>query len=430
MQAVVIAGGNGSRLVTKGITTPKILLEFEGKTLLEIQLLNLIEAGFTEVVYLLGFGSVEITKEIRKLKDRLGIQLKIIVEEESLGTGGSLVNIIDILEEHFLVIYGDLLIDSNLSELSNEFQMTNSDLILVRPSEHMNDSDLVSLNMFGYVDNFYPKSSPRSILRNIAATGVFFLKKSSILQMKNWFGKQKFDLDRKGLPYLLREGIAVKSVFNLGFIKDVGTVERIESAQKEWARHSDWRFPRKIIFLDRDGVITKNMDNQANLNSLVVMPGFVDAVKKFRDLHFKIYVTTNQPGLAKGFFDWAMLESVHGTIDSTLSVEGLFLDGWYVCPHHPEIGFENEVHNLKVDCNCRKPKVGMLESITSKQSINKSESWMVGDGLRDMQVASNFGVRFAAIKSQELESTDLQYSFKNLLEFAEFLVLSEMSKTK
>ena len=258
MQAVVIAGGKGSRLVNKGITTPKILLDFEGKTLLEIQLVNLIQAGFTQVIYLLGHRSIEITNAIQEFKVKLGIQIEILVEKDSLGTGGSLVNVIDLLDDHFLVIYGDLLLETDFSQLTHEFKLTNSDLILVRPSEHMFDSDLISVNMFGYVKKIYTKCTERSIHRNIAATGVFLFKTDTILKLRNRFTTLKFELDRDGLPFLLEDRIPLKAVFNVGFVKDVGTIDRIESGRKEWKKRLDWRLPRKILFLDRDGVITEN----------------------------------------------------------------------------------------------------------------------------------------------------------------------------
>ena len=125
-----------------------------------------------------------------------------------------------------------------------------------------------------------------------------------------------------------------------------------------------------------------------------------------------------------------MLDVFHGSIDLALSLEGQFLDGWYVCPHHPELGFESEIRELKLECNCRKPNTGMFESIISRQRIVKSNSWIVGDGLRDLHAANNFGVRFAGIESEELKSIDLKYSFKHLLDFAHFLETKEKLTTK
>jgi histidinol-phosphate phosphatase family protein len=284
--------------------------------------------------------------------------------------------------------------------------------------------------MTGYVTAFFPKTHHKAIKRNIASTGVFYLRKDSVAAMKANFGVSKFELDRDGFPYLLEKEIPIKTVFNVGFVKDIGTVDRIESARKEWQNRSNWQVPKKTIFLDRDGVIIDNLDNKADPKALRIIPGFEKAIEIFRTLDFKIYVTTNQPGLAKGFFDWDALELIHGSIDSVLSTRGLFLDGWLVCPHHPESGFSGEVQALKIVCRCRKPKTLMFESVLRNQPIDKNKSWLVGDGMSDLFAADNFGINFAGINSSELKNSEASMLFATLLDFAEYISYLDNVNTK
>ena len=98
-------------------------------------------------------------------------------------------------------------------------------------------------------------------------------------------------------------------------------------------------------------------------------------------------MVTNQPVIAKGFCDEAELQRIHNKMETLLGREHAFLDRIYFCPHHPEKGFAGERPELKIDCDCRKPKIGMIQKAVADLNIDLKQSWLIGDTTTDLQTA-------------------------------------------
>ncbi len=132
------------------------------------------------------------------------------------------------------------------------------------------------------------------------------------------------------------------------------------------------------IILDRDGVINHDSDNYIkNPNEWIPIPGSLEAIAKLTKAGYKIFVATNQSGLARGLFDLDTLNAIHTKMQSAILELGGKLDGIYYCPHHPD-----------EDCACRKPNTGMLIQMRDDQGVDLSKTIFVGDSLKDLKVAS------------------------------------------
>ena len=115
-------------------------------------------------------------------------------------------------------------------------------------------------------------------------------------------------------------------------------------------------------------------------------------------------VVTHQPVIARGEVTWEELNEIHKKMATLLGKEGAYVDGIYICPHHPDKGFEGERPEYKIDCDCRKPKPGLLLKAAKDFNIDLSESYMIGDSHRDVEAAENAGVKKSAKVEENLEN--------------------------
>jgi len=153
----------------------------------------------------------------------------------------------------------------------------------------------------------------------------------------------------------------------------------------------------KAVFLDRDGVINELVyyqergiiDSPFTVEHFRLLPGVGKAIKKLREMGYKIVLVSNQPGIAKGHMSEETLDKIRQKMKEELAKDEAFLDGEYYCFHHPEA----KVKRLKANCECRKPKPGLLLQAAQDMDIDLSQSWMIGDGLTDVKAGKGAGCR-------------------------------------
>ena len=126
-----------------------------------------------------------------------------------------------------------------------------------------------------------------------------------------------------------------------------------------------------------------------------------EAIRHINSSGYLAIVITNQPVIARGEVTVPELDLIHNKMETLLGQEGAYLDAIYFCPHHPDKGFEGEVPELKIDCNCRKPKPGMLLKAAEDFNIDLNQSWMVGDGKNDIEAGKNAGCHTALIGTED-----------------------------
>ncbi len=153
------------------------------------------------------------------------------------------------------------------------------------------------------------------------------------------------------------------------------------------------RAPRPAVFLDRDGVLTREDPWVLKPEDVVLLAGAAEGVRLLNAAGIPVLVVTNQSAVARGWIDEARLGAIHARLRDELALHGAHFDAIRHCPHHPTEG----VGALRVECSCRKPAPGMLEDLAREHQIDLAHSWLVGDAARDVEAARAVGVHAALV---------------------------------
>jgi mannose-1-phosphate guanylyltransferase/phosphomannomutase len=421
-QAVILAGGRASRLNKSHPNLPKCFVEIGGKRLLENLYDAISKAGIEQVHLLLGHKAEYVVVEIDNLDSRFGVRTTFSVDEMQLGTGGSLLSAYRHLEEEFLLVYGDLYVDLELSRICRIFENNSVDFAqLVHPNNHLFDSDIVLVNSTNLINGYSLKPhSNLEYVRNRANSGIYAFKKKSLEVYLDL--ETPIDLDRGLLPAMIDDGKKGLAIRNLGYIRDAGTEERIASIEKD-VRHGITKLRSKpAIFLDRDGTINEEKGYISKPEQIVLFSDVAPVIKELNSMGFWIFVVTNQPVVARGEASLEDIDKVHGRIDVLLSESNAFIDEYFVCPHHPDKGFEGENLAFKIDCDCRKPKIGLITQALNSFPIDRERSILIGDSERDILAAASTGIRGVFIQR------NLDSPLPKLESFAGIEIVSDLSE--
>jgi D-glycero-D-manno-heptose 1,7-bisphosphate phosphatase len=185
---------------------------------------------------------------------------------------------------------------------------------------------------------------------------------------------------------------------------------------------------RKAIFLDRDGTLNKDTGYLIEFEHFELLPGVENALRIFQDLGYRLFVVSNQSGVARGYFTYEAVEKLHSKIAAHLAGKGIILEEMLFCPHH----VEGKIPEFTRDCECRKPKPGMLEMLRKKHDLDLKQSYMVGDKPSDAETGVNAGAvgiwlkgAAGARESKEggrrLDNAENIKEFVSLIDFAENL---------
>lgn len=143
------------------------------------------------------------------------------------------------------------------------------------------------------------------------------------------------------------------------------------------------------VFLDRDGTINEEMGYINHLDRFIILPGAIEAIKLLKRHNFKVIVTSNQTGVAMGYFPESLIEKIHNHLKNILAENGTYLDAIYYCPHHPQA----KVAAYSKDCPCRKPKTGLILKAKEEFNLDLKRCYVVGDKFIDIEFAHNAGLK-------------------------------------
>ena len=152
---------------------------------------------------------------------------------------------------------------------------------------------------------------------------------------------------------------------------------------------------RPAVFLDRDGTMIHEVGYLSRLTDLRWYSSTIDAIRLLKRAGFLVCVTTNQGGIGLGLFTEAFVAELHGHMADTLDEAGAHIDGWFYCPHHPRA----LVEALRVDCDCRKPRPGMIDQAAARLDIDRARSFVVGDKPVDLGLAASAGARGILVRT-------------------------------
>ena len=152
---------------------------------------------------------------------------------------------------------------------------------------------------------------------------------------------------------------------------------------------------RRAVFIDRDGTISEEVGYVNHPSRYRVFPYAAEAVRSLNEAGWLAILVTNQAGVARGYFAEALVSEVHDLLARELARGGARLDAIYYCPHHPAVGEPP----YRFDCDCRKPRPGLIRRAARDLELDLSRSWMVGDRYGDVELARNAGLRAAFVLS-------------------------------
>ena len=429
--AVIMAGGKGSRLLS--ITNdeiPKPMVPVDGKPLLEYQVEKLKSYGVKKIIMIVGHLGEKISGHFQDGK-AFGVDIDYIFEKEPLGTAGAFYYLKDKIDaKDFLLIFGDVFFDLDFDRME-AFHFKNSALttLLAHPNGHPYDSDLIQMDDTGRVIGFDSKHNVRDYwYDNMVNAGMYILNKDLLDLVKE---PVKIDFEKDILANQVKLGANIYAYHSPEYVKDVGTVDRINATVEELRSGliaaKNLKNKQRAIFLDRDGTMNVSKGFISKAEDLELIPGTVEAVKAINKSGALAIVITNQPVIARGECSFEELHNIHNKLKTLLGEKGAFVDDIFYCPHHTDKGFEGEVPELKFDCECRKPKTGMIKEAVGKYNIDLSQSYMVGDSTMDLEMARNAGVKSVLVNTG-FAGNDGKYSRKCDIEAKDLLDAVEKIK--
>lgn len=413
MQAIIVCGGFGSRMSNSEVRTPKVLMKLGDLTLLEHQMIRLQEAGVSKFLLLLGNGADEIKTFVAEKK----LEVEFVVEEEPLGTGGAVLNALDKIEEQFYLVYGDILFDTNIEDMFNTFEEKDCDAVFLgRASEHIFDSDVLVTDLRHKIVRLIRKPGISGFEhRNIANCGIYLFRRSIFQNYLNQFSESvKLDLESDILISSISNGLNAYVVKSNGYVRDLGTPERYHEGIDDIKNGRVHRKLHPTVVLDRDGVIIRDTGHLSSLKNFEILPGVIESIRNLNSIGYRVIVITNQPVIARGDATEDFVNQVHALIDIELAKHDAVITEYYICPHHPDKGYVGEVKDLKVDCNCRKPNIGLYEKANFEFPMDKEASIAIGDSLTDAEAARKFGLKFFGVGDRFQENS--ANNFKDLKE--------------
>jgi len=401
-QAIIIAGGMGTRLKARLGDLPKPMIPIGGKPLLEHQVELAKRHGFTEIVIFACYRPDLIQAHLGD-GSRWGVRIRYEIEKTPLGTAGAVLAGMRLLAERFLVFYGDTMVNVDLGRIWGRHVASGAGAtLLLHPNDHPLDSDLVETDEADWVTAFHNRPHPAGkYFQNLVNAGLYVIEKAALAP---WASDVKaMDFGKDLFPAMLRAGQGLLGYNTPEYIKDIGTPERYDRVSGEYASgviaRSSLQTPQPTVFLDRDGTLNREVDGVTSPEKLELLPGVAEAIYKLNRSGIRAVVISNQPIIAKGFCREADVQAVHNKLETLLGAEHAFLDRIYYCPHHPEKGFEGERVELKIACDCRKPGIGMVQRAVRDLNVDLKRSWLIGDTTTDLQTARNSGLKSILVRT-------------------------------
>lgn len=370
-QAVILVGGRGTRLGAATRATPKPLVPVGGRPFLDILLDNVARFGFERILLLCGYLGEQIVARYDGTEQR-GASIRCLVESEPAGTAGCLKAAATLLDDVFLLSNGDSFFDFNLLDLA----------VLPAPEgwigklalRHVDDAGRYGeITLEGSrIARFLARGEARPGLIN---GGVYLLRKAILDDIDRIPCSLEADL----FPRLAAGGQLFGRAMT-GFFLDIGVPDALDRGQTAIPA----QLRRPAAFLDRDGVLNRDIGYLNKPEDLVWMPGAQRAVKRLNDAGYWVFVVTNQAGVARGFYDESAVHALHRFMNAELRRSGGHIDGFYHCPHHPD----GTVPAYRRACGCRKPAPGMITAALADWPVERTGSFLIGDKPSDLEAAA------------------------------------------
>ena len=370
-QAVILAGGIGARLRPLTLDTPKPMVLVNNKPFLEYLIGLLKENGIKEVVLLLGYLPDKV-KTYFGDGSKFGVGIKYSIGDVSFETGTRIKNAESMLDDYFLLMYSDNYWPLNLNNLA-EFHNKRGALatVTIYANKDSSTKNNICVDEHGYVTKYDNTRQEKGL--NGVDIGFFIINKK-IMDMAP---KHNFSFEQEILPKLIEKkqlcGFRTQHKYY-----SISTIEKLKITE-------EFLKPKKIIFLDRDGVINKRpgkADYVKSWKEFEFLPGAIDAISLLSKNGYEIYIITNQAGIARKAMTEDDLHIIHGNMEKELEKHDARINGIYYCPH----GWDS-------NCECRKPKPGLFFKASYEHKFDLTKAIFIGDDERDLQAGNVAGCK-------------------------------------
>ena len=400
-QAVILAGGKGTRLKVVSGNLPKPMVPVLGKPLLQYLIEQCVEYGISNIKLLISYKK-EVIEDYFGDGSQYGASIEYIIEDVPRGTAGALMDALPELDEQFLVVYGDTFFDIDLGSFWKFHQDQAGDAsIFLHPNDHPHDSDLVEVDSDLQVQKIHPYPHDNQWRQNLVNAAVYMFNKNALQGID--FVSDRPDIAKELFPLMLESKKKLYGYISTEYIKDMGTPKRLSKVERDVnsgkVKSLKKQRPKMAIFLDRDGTINQEVNHLSSQEQFELIDGVGEAICQINVAGILAVVVTNQPVIARGELEESELKVIHNKMDTLLGRHGAYIDRLYYCPHHTDSGFEGEIKALKFDCDCRKPKIGLFTQAKNDLNIVLEKSWVVGDSARDILAAQNAGMKSVLVRT-------------------------------
>lgn len=379
MQAIILAGGFGSRLQSVVSHVPKPMAEIADKPFLFYLISKLHQQKFKKIIF-----SVCYLKE--KIIDYFGnnffgIEIVYAVEDIPLGTGGAILNCWQYIDDNkpVFVFNGDSFLDVNLTKMLNFHLERNANFTISLKYMHKPYRyGLVEFNENNLVTNFKEKSTETE--EGYINSGIYILN-PKILKDFDLPHKFSFEIDFMCKYF---DKILLNVFRSNDYFIDIGIPEDYHKAQTEIPNLTK----NKALFLDRDGVINYDYGHVGKIEDFKFIPQIFDICKNAQDDGFILIVITNQAGIAKGFYSEDEFRKLTSWMEGKFLEQGIKITKVYYCPFH----IDAIIPQYKIDSFDRKPNPGMILKAIKDYNIDPSQSIFIGDNKTDEEASKNAGV--------------------------------------
>lgn len=371
-QAVILVGGRGTRLGELTQDTPKPLLPVGHRPFLDWILDEVARHGLSNILLVAGHLGQQIADQFDGRRIR-GTDVKVLVEDQPTGTAGALRIAEPHLDEVFLVMNGDTFFDINLLDLASSFEDSLAHVALRRTSPGRRygrvrlDGDCVLA-----FDPPGPGSGP--------INGGIYVVRRSVAEL---IGGGVVSLENNVFPLLAHRKQLTGRLYDSFFI-DIGVPSDFELAQSAVPE----RVRRPAVFLDRDGVLNRDIGYPHLPDQIEWTPGASQAVKLLNDRGYLVFVVTNQAGVAHGRYGEDAVAALHAWMANELARAGAHVDAFSYCPFHPDA----RIQAYRVVSAHRKPQPGMILEILAAWPVDTRGSFLVGDQGSDLAAAQAAGL--------------------------------------
>ena len=376
IDAVILAGGQGTRIRKLAKYTPKPLVVINNKIkFLDYLINNISKYDFNNIFILAGYKGDQIYKRYNNKKVNL-VNIKVVIEKKPLGTGGCLNLIKKKVSSKFILFNGDTIFDINLNEfIKNKFSPDEIYMALLKSKKKENKNNPLSkLNLKKkviYLDNKL----------NFKNGGIYILYKKIIEKIPEKFTSLEQDIILKKITQNKVKGKLYKN-----FFLDIGTPKDFKNSKKIIPKY----FLKPALFLDRDGTINIDKGYTYKFNNFEFYSKTLNFLKKITKKNYYIFIITNQAGIAKGKFTIEDFYKLHIRLKSFFIRKNIFVNEVAFCPYHPNA----KIKKYKKKSNYRKPGNLMIENIKKRWNIDLKKSLMIGDKKSDQLAATKSSIKF------------------------------------